>query len=148
MERSIDRLRVVLIDGARGALVGAVVGVAVWLIAAGAYDCRRPGLGCVPVALAAIGGALLVAGLVSWLLFFALRATSPHAMALAGTGATVLVVVVAGGDSPRDPVSMAGLAAAGYAAVGLTLSAGSPVVLRVTVGVLLAAGVVVLFLHP
>lgn len=136
-----------MIDGLRGGLVGIVVGVAVSLIVAGAFDCQKAGLGCVPVALAAIGGALLVAALLSWLLFVALRATSPHVLALAGSVTTLLIAVVVGGDSPREPVSMAGLAAAGYAAAGLTFSAASPVVLRVVAGGLLTAGVVVLLYH-
>ena len=132
------------VDAARGALVGVIIGLATSAIVRPAFDCRRSDFGCVPVAFATIAIVLVVALLLGWLAYRLLKADLPGLLAVAGVGATLLIVVVVGGDAASEPFAMALQGAGGYVFSAVGLSPRSPRVLRFLAGGVLAIGLLAL----
>lgn len=130
-----------MLDAARGALVGGLVGLATSAIVTPAFECSRDGLECVPVAFATIAIVIGTALLLGWLAYRLLRADMPWLLAIAGMSATLLIAVVVGGDTPSEPAAMALQGVSGYGLSALSLSSRSPRTLRVVASAILAVGV-------
>jgi hypothetical protein len=125
--------RTLLISALKGGAAGVAVGIVALLIFLAASDCRTdatgrlisaaPGWECLGVAIMALGGALLMAPLLSWVALRLLRLEYAFAVAVCGTLATLLLVLTAPVAGPAFvPPAMVAGAVVGYGGAAVALS--------------------------